>query len=78
MIFWALLKETYKGTKHVMSEVSDGVDNLNNELSAYNQEQELPRRHCAAEPLRRPVLRIIQSYPVIRASYLDKYHCGFK
>ena len=43
MSFWTLLKETYKGTKHVMSEVSNGVENLNNELMAFNQEQEIIR-----------------------------------
>jgi hypothetical protein len=43
MGFWGVMKELYKGSKQVMSEVNDGLDKLNADLEAYNAEQNLIR-----------------------------------
>jgi hypothetical protein len=43
MGFWGVMKELYKGSKQVMSEVNDGLDRLNADLEAYNAEQNLIR-----------------------------------
>ncbi|HIF9215038.1 TPA: hypothetical protein ACX6QF_000498 [Photobacterium damselae] len=43
MGFWSVMKELYKGSKQVMSEVNNGLDKLNAELEAYNAEQRLIR-----------------------------------
>lgn len=43
MGFWGVMKELYKGSKQVMSEVNDGLDKLNAELETYNAEQKLIR-----------------------------------
>lgn len=46
MGLWKLMKETYKGSKYVLSEVNKGIVSVNNELEAYNAKQAL------IEPLR--------------------------
>lgn len=43
MGFWGVMKELYKGSKQVMSEVNDGLDKLNADLEAYNAEQNMIR-----------------------------------
>jgi len=41
MGIWSLVKEAYKGTKYVVSELNQGLETVNKNLEAFNAEQEL-------------------------------------
>lgn len=41
MGLWKLVKETYKGSKYLLTEVNKGINAVNNELEAYNAKQAL-------------------------------------
>ena len=43
MRIWNLVKETYKGTKYVVSELNQGLDTVNKSLEIFNTEQKLKR-----------------------------------